>query len=478
MKREFLLNIVFLLGINLLIKPFFIFGIDRTVQNIVGPEEYGIYAVLLSLLYMVQVVNDLGLRSFNNRTIAQHPHLLDKLFGRILGLKVVLAIAYALVLVGIAYVMDYRSPREQFILGVLWFNQVLVSITLYFRTNISGLGLYQIDSIISALDKFLMILLVGALILFRPQSVRIEFFILGQTIALLLTSGIAFLVVKNRLVLPLKIRFDPTYFRSLLRQSFPFALIILLTSIYTRIDSIMLEQLIGYAEAGVYAAAYRLLDAVNMIGFLFAGLLLPIFSKMLKQRQPVGSLVRTSAQLIWAGAIPLAVAAVVFRVEIMQLLYDEATPVWGDVLAPLILSFVAVCGNYIYGTLLTANGNLRRMNILFAVSIPINALLNAYLIPRFGAAGASWATFVTQFMVMLAQIELARREVGLRFAGGMILRLLSYVGALAVSGYCLSTYPMLDWRLGFFGLLLGSGLLAMVFGLIEWRNALRYLRER
>ena len=33
MNREFLLNILFLVLINLLIKPFFIFGIDLTVQN-------------------------------------------------------------------------------------------------------------------------------------------------------------------------------------------------------------------------------------------------------------------------------------------------------------------------------------------------------------------------------------------------------------------------------------------------------------
>ncbi|MEZ4982584.1 MAG: hypothetical protein R2769_13575 [Saprospiraceae bacterium] len=43
MQREFNLNIIMLVAINLLIKPFFIFGIDRTVQNVVGTSEYGMY---------------------------------------------------------------------------------------------------------------------------------------------------------------------------------------------------------------------------------------------------------------------------------------------------------------------------------------------------------------------------------------------------------------------------------------------------
>ena len=479
MKREFFVNIIFLLAVNLLIKPFYIFGIDRTVQNLTGEAEYGLYFSLLAVIYMLQALNDLGLRNFNNRTIAQHPHLLDKLMGHVLGLKVVLAIFFGMVLLGASFLLGYDSPREHFILLVLWLNQVLISLTLYFRSNISGVGAYRTDSVLSALNKFLAILIVGALILFGPKPFRIEYFVLGEFASLFLTATVAFVLNRNKLRGPLRIRFNGLYFRSILRQSFPFALIILLTSIYTRIDTIMLRQLLadGTVEAGIYAAGYRLLDAVNMIGFLFAGLLLPIFSKMLKQREDVAPLVQTSAQFIWAGAIPLAIGAVTFQTEIMELLYDEATPYYGRVLAPLMLSFVAVAGNYIYGTLLTANGNLRRMNILFAVSIPINALLNAWLIPYYGAVGAGWATFATQSAVLLAQMELARSIVGLRFNATMAVRLLVFVVGISGVGYGLAHHFLLDWWVKWVLLFGVAVTLAFLLNLMEWRNALDYLRR-
>ena len=478
-KREFFVNIIFLLAVNLLIKPFYIFGIDRTVQNLTGESEYGLYFSLLAVVYMLQAVNDLGLRNFNNRTIAQYPHLLDKLMGHVLGLKVVLAVLYGLVLFGVSVFLDYDSPRERFLLLVLWLNQVLISLTLYFRSNISGVGDYRTDSVLSAFHKFLAILLVGGGILFGPEPFRIEYFVVGEFTALLLTALLAFALNRRHLHEPLRIRFNGVYFRSLLRQSFPFALIILLTSIYTRIDAIMLRQLLpdGTVEAGIYAAGYRLLDALNMIGFLFAGLLLPIFSKMLKQRDDVAPLVQTSAQFIWAGALPIAVGAVLFREEMMSLLYTEATPYYGAVLAPLMLSFVAVAGSYIYGSLLTANGNLRPMNGLFAASIPVNALLNAWLIPDYGAVGAGWATFVTQGGVLLAQMELARRLVGLRFALRMLVRLLAYVLTLTSTGWLLVYRSTLDWRLEFVLLFGVAGVAALLFNLIEWKNALRYLRR-
>jgi len=37
MKRKFINNLGFLLFLNLLVKPFWIFGIDRTVQNMAAP---------------------------------------------------------------------------------------------------------------------------------------------------------------------------------------------------------------------------------------------------------------------------------------------------------------------------------------------------------------------------------------------------------------------------------------------------------
>ena len=480
MKRDFLINITFLLGINLLVKPVYIFGIDRTVQNLVGEGDYGIYFTLLSLIYMLQAVNDLGIQNFNNRNIARHRHLLDKFFNNIILLKIFLALGYALLLAAAAWWLDYTSPRERFILLLLWFNQVIVSFLLYFRTNVSGLGFYRTDSILSALDKLLMIGICGFLILNYRASFRIEWFVVAQTVSLFLTALAAFLLVRRQLRFPLRFRWQPALLLVTLRRSIPFALVILLMSIYTRIDAVMLEQLSprGFLENDIYAASYRLLDAFNMIGFLFAGLLLPIFSRMLKAGESVGELVRTSAQMLFSGAIALAVSIVFFREEIMQLLYVRADDYWAAVLAPLMLSYIAVCGNYIYGTLLTANGNLRRMNILFLVGIVANVLLNLYLIPNYGAFGAGVATMITQFGVMFAQIELARRLVGLRRSGGMIVRVVGLGLLVVATAYGLHHISGEYWYWWFGASLVCALGYALLLRLIDIRDLPVMLRGR
>ena len=92
LQREFLFNIFFLVLINLLIKPFFIFGIDLTVQNRLPEGDYGLYFTLLNFTYLFQILNDFGIQNFNNRHVSQHPHLLPKYFPNLLALKLLLSV--------------------------------------------------------------------------------------------------------------------------------------------------------------------------------------------------------------------------------------------------------------------------------------------------------------------------------------------------------------------------------------------------
>ena len=46
MQNRFIKNIIFLLFLNLLVKPFWILGIDVAVQNRVGASAYGLYFAL------------------------------------------------------------------------------------------------------------------------------------------------------------------------------------------------------------------------------------------------------------------------------------------------------------------------------------------------------------------------------------------------------------------------------------------------
>ena len=102
MKREFLINISFLVLINLLIKPFYIFGVEAKVQNIVGPEEYGIFFSLFNFCFLFQIVADLGIHSFNLRQLSQNRSLFPQLLSHLVSLKIMLGFLFLSVLAVLA----------------------------------------------------------------------------------------------------------------------------------------------------------------------------------------------------------------------------------------------------------------------------------------------------------------------------------------------------------------------------------------
>jgi len=182
MRKKFVTNLAFVLALNLLIKPIWIFGIDRNVQNLVGAADYGLYFALFNFSFLLNILLDVGITNFNNRNIAQNNHLLNKHFSSLVILKIILACVYmtATLLCGLLIGYDVRLMKLLFILGV---NQFLISFILYLRSNLAGLHLFKTDSVISVLDRIIMISICSALLWghFFPIKMDIMVFVYAQT---------------------------------------------------------------------------------------------------------------------------------------------------------------------------------------------------------------------------------------------------------------------------------------------------------
>ena len=409
MQKKFVTNLAFLLFLNLLIKPFWILGIDRAIQNTVGAFSYGTYAALFNFSFLFNILLDLGITNYNNRNIARHSHLLQKHLSGIIVLRLLLAVFFFCISFTTGWFLGY-SAYQLSLLCVLLLNQGLISFILYLRSNIAGLQLFKTDSMISVLDRLIMIVICAVLLWGHVinEPFKIEWFVWAQTTAYLITILITFLIVSSKANLS-KLSWNPHFYIVILRKSLPFAVLILLMTFYNRIDSVMLERLLpdGAEQAGIYAQAYRLLDAANMIAFLFSGLLLPMFSHMIKHKQPLEDLVELATSFIAVPAIIVISFSVFFSNELMGLLYHAHVDESAQVYAIIMSCFLAISSVYIFGTLLTANGNLKQLNYVAFAGMIMNIALNFYLIPKYKALGAAIASLLTQYILAGAQIWLA-----------------------------------------------------------------------
>jgi O-antigen/teichoic acid export membrane protein len=222
-------------------------------------------------------------------------------------------------------------------------------------------------------------------------------------ISCLIALGILFKHLGN-----VEISFSWNYTKKLLRWSAPYALVLLTMSAYTRMDSIMLEHILddGGRESGIYEYGYRFLDALNMVGYLFAALLLPMYASNIKDNKIIKDLVDVGLRLMVLITFIGAAAMITYRHEIMQWAHADATSYYSDIMLYLMLSFIPLSIAYIFGSLLLANNSLKKINILLLIGVFINFGLNYYLIPQQQALGAAKATLATQLLMTLGQIFL------------------------------------------------------------------------
>lgn len=413
-QKDFVFNICFLLFLNLLIKPFWILGVDVGVQNHVGAEAYGLYFAVFNFTFMFSIILDMGTTNFNNRNIARNSQLLDKHLSSIIILRFLLAVVYMLVVFAVGLIIGYRGIMLKLLFWTA-INQFLNTFLLYLRSNVSALMMFKTDSVLSVLDRLIMIILCGFLLWgnVTQKPFQIEWFVYIQTIAYVTAVLVALAIVVHKSHLR-KLHWNAPFFLMVLKRSLPFATLALLMVCYNRIDSVMIERLlpgnIAAAQAGIYASAFRLLDALVMIAYLFSVILLPLFSKMLKEKDDISPIVRSAFSLLFLFSVSAVVILLCYREPVMDLLYREHVMESVGVFSILLPCIIPISFMYVFGTLLTANGSMKKLNLTALAGILVNVLINIILIPRLQAKGAAITSLCTQSVVSLLQFIIAMKE--------------------------------------------------------------------
>jgi O-antigen/teichoic acid export membrane protein len=229
-------------------------------------------------------------------------------------------------------------------------------------------------------------------------------------------------------------QFSTAEIRTTLRSSYQYALSSVLGQVYLKVDIVMLSALAGLREAGIYAAAFKLVELVLKVAVLSGRVFAPA---MFKASHESDKTFRIFASLMTRSlAVAGLLAGVVSFVLAEELIffmfgeaYDASVPVLrilGGVMAAkcMIVSLQLV--------LSSMDLHFQRVTSL-GIAVLAHIAANAALIPRFGALGAAIATLCSGILIILLYAYSASRRRSLRFSRWLLLpTCLAVVVALAV----------------------------------------------
>lgn len=478
MQRKFLSSLGLILLLNLFVKPFYLLGIDAEVQSRVGKDAYGLYFGLLNLSFLFNIFIDLGINNFNNQNIAKNVNLVSKHFSKLFSVKAILSMVYAVVTLGLGLSLGYGQVSF-WILGILTFNQILVSFILFGRSNLAALHMFTRDSIVSVLDRALLIIFCGILLFtdITDREFKLEWFVYLQTLAYLLTLLVSIFMLRGEIG-RIKWNFDIPFTIQIFKKSLPYATFTLIAGLYNRLDGIMLEKIGpgGSFSAGEYAQGFRFFEAASMFAYLFAVLLLPIYSRMLKEKKSVRPMVDTSVRLLLGTALATAIIFYFHSDFVLNWRYDDVTENSILAFSALMVGFIGVGMFYVYGTLMTADEDLKRLNYISLAGLALNLVLNIFLIPKYGAFGAAVTTVATQLFAGIAQMIRVIQRFGFKANKSLILKFTVYsVTALGLNIFIFETMILNDFYRFMISVLAGAILLVLT-GLFSVQKLIKLIK--
>lgn len=447
MHKSFIQNITFLILINLIVKPFWVLGIDRTVQNTVGHEAFGLYQALLNVTIIFQIVLDFGLQAYNTRVLTKSPKAMANLFPNLLAIKLLFALLYAGITLSFGAILGYSS-QSFLLLSTLCLMQISASMLMFFRSNISSLQHFKTDSTFSVVDRIVAIGLLSFLLFSafsKTHPFQIKWYAEVQSIALLISAAIAFYVC-TRLG---KINWGYINFKKIwiiIRQSLPYALTIFLMAMYLRVDTIMLEKISADPSlTGKFAASFRILEVSNnMTGVLIAGLLLPMYAKMIAGKEDYSSLIRLVTKLLVPFSLVVMVVCCFWSVDVLNLLkYRDINQNDGIILFWLMATFPLHCINYIYSTALTANGNIRTLLFISLIALILNISLNYIMLEAdnpLNAVVVARNAFITLSTVSILTLYYCKKHLEVSLSNKTLLQLSLFLLLLIAVGFGMKHY--------------------------------------
>ncbi|MHB8507641.1 MAG: flippase [Candidatus Dormibacteria bacterium] len=377
-----------------------------------GPSNFGRFGLLVVFSALTSVFIDLGLRPLFIRDVAQERGRLSPYLNSILSLKLVLTPLAALILFAaiqlqlpgtVAYTL---APTVCVLVGASLSNQM--------RAIFFAVGELRYEAMATVVES--LVLLGGTVavaVWHLPWWYFLWAYVASYAFVIVYAGVLGVTRFGHRFAFDLNLR----RILGLARESLPFALSFIISTLYYKIDQPILKGITrSDAAVGLYNGAYKFLDAAT---FIPQALMDPIYPSLsiLAADSPErlqGAAVKAYKLLAVIG-VPVTVGILVLAQPIIHLGlgagYDRAVPVL-RVLALSVL-FLFVNNTFIYT--LNAMGHQSESTRLAVLSLVVNVGLNVVLIPQRsslygGAMGAAWATALTEMGLFIGGFYLLRKR--------------------------------------------------------------------
>ncbi len=366
-----------------------------------GPESFGQLSYAIAFVALFSAIATLGMDSIVVRELVRHSEKKDEIVGSTFVLKFIGGcLAYVIVLTAL-WLMRPTDTLALWLVGIIALGmifQAVDAVDFWFQSRVqSRYTVYAKNSafLLASAAKVWLILTQAGLIAFAWVGLlEVMVGAVGLLIAYKAT-GNEFSSIRMRLSL----------MHDLLSKSWPLLLSGLAVTAYMRVDVVMLREMVGDQEAGIYAAATSLSEVWYFLPMVIVASLSPAIIKSRDTNQDlyISRLRRLYFFMAWL-AISVALPFSLLSSWLVGNLYGNEFGGAAPVLAIHLWAGIAVFLGVASSQYLLAE-HLQKISFYRTlIGLVCNVALNLALIPTLGAMGAAIATVISYFIATFSLV--------------------------------------------------------------------------
>ena len=390
--RKYFANTSWLMGERILRMAVSLF-VGILVARYLGPERYGLLSYANSFVGIFIVLGTMGLDDIIVRELVKTPEQQEKILGSSFLLKLVgTLLMWMAILAAVPFTKnDFQTNILIIIIAFGAVFQAFNVIDFNFQAKVKSKFIVHaqfVQLIISSIVKIILVV---------NETPLIWFASVYCLDAIVLAMGLIFVYFYNdENIFHWKWSFDTSKY--LLRDSWPLIFAGVVVSVYMKIDQVMIKEMLGAKEVGLYAAAVKLSEAWYFLPLAITSSLFPaiINAKLYQKEDYFQRLQKLYDLMVWI-AVAIALPTAILSPWIVEFLYGNEYLESSSVLNIHIWSGIFVFLGVASSKYLLAENYIKKTFYRTFVGALLNIMMNYYLIGIMGIKGAALSTFASHF---------------------------------------------------------------------------------
>lgn len=403
-----------------------------------GQAGFGQYTTIMAFLQLFGVLVDMGLYIILVKKISESGVDQDSLVSNIFTLRLISAVIF----LGLAPVIVLFFPYPAVVkLGVLVTTLSFLGITL---TQILT-GVFQRNL---RMDKVAIAEVFGRLVLISTTFLVIKadwglIWVMASVVAGSIFNFLLLFAFSRRFV-KIKLSFDFSVWRQVIKESWPIALSIAFNLIYFKADTIILSLYHKAEDVGIYGASYKVLEVLVTFPAMFAGLVLPLLAAawVAQDREKFQRVLRKAFDFMFMIAAPLVVATFFISKPVMDLIAPEFKDSAAILNILIIATGIIFIGN-LFGNTVVAINRQKTMMWLYLIVALVSLAGYLIFIPSYYYFGAAWVRVAAELLITLSASLLVLKFTKVKLAWSVSFKSLISCALMALTLYWLSGYNLI-----------------------------------